>query len=52
MFRHLIASSPRELGKWCAYALMLLAPGSFIVLPVLWLVTLFGVQASRQGRRL
>ena len=34
----LTASSPRELTKWCAYALLLLAPGSFLVLPVLWLV--------------
>jgi hypothetical protein len=52
MFRRLIASSPRELGKYCAYALILLAPGSFVVLPVFWLVRLFGVQASRQGREL
>lgn len=38
MFRPLIATSPRERAKWCAYALVLLAPGSFVVLPVLWLV--------------
>ncbi len=38
MFRPLIAPSPRELTKWCAYALVLLTPGSFVILPVLWLV--------------
>ena len=38
MFRVLTTSSPRELMKWCAYALVLLVPGSFVVLPVLWLV--------------
>ena len=27
---------PRTLAKWCAYALVLLLPGSFIVLAVLW----------------
>lgn len=47
MFRRLIASSPRSLSKWCAYTLILLAPGSFIVLPVVWLVKIFGLQASR-----
>jgi len=38
MFRPLAVPTPRELTKWCAYALLLLAPGSFVVLPVLWLV--------------
>jgi hypothetical protein len=38
MFRTVTAPSPRELTKWCVYALVLLAPGSFVVLPVLWLV--------------
>ena len=47
MFRRLIASSPRSLSKWCAYTLILLAPGSFVVLPVLWLVKVFGIQVSR-----
>jgi hypothetical protein len=49
MFPRLTASSPRELWKWCAYALILLAPGSFVVLAVLWLVRLFGIQASLGG---
>jgi hypothetical protein len=49
MFRQLTAPSPREIGKYCAYALILLAPGSFVVLPVLWLVRQFFVPASRQG---
>jgi uncharacterized membrane protein len=41
MFRPLPALTPTGLGKWCAYALVLLAPGSFIALPVLWLVRHF-----------
>ena len=28
---------PRQIAKWCAYALALAAPGSFVVLP-LWLL--------------
>jgi hypothetical protein len=44
----LMRSPPRELTKWCAYAVLLLVPGSFLVLPMLWLVRLFGAQASRQ----
>ena len=49
MFPRLTAPSPRELWKYCAYALILLAPGSFVVLPVLWLVRQFGIQASLGG---
>jgi hypothetical protein len=51
MFRRLNAPSPRELWKYCAYALILLAPGSFVVLAAFWLVRLFGVQASFGGLR-
>ena len=36
--KKLTGSSPRELTKWLAYALVLLAPGSFVLLPLLWLV--------------
>jgi hypothetical protein len=49
MFRRSLGLSPRELGKYCAYALILLAPGSFVVLPVLWLVRQFCIQASLGG---
>lgn len=38
MFHSLIATPPREITKWCGYVLLLLAPGSFVILPVLWLV--------------
>ena len=38
MFRALASSSPLELRKWGAYALVLLVPGSFVVLPVFLLV--------------
>ena len=44
MFRSLLPSSPRGLGAWLAYAVILLTPGSFIVIPLLWL-------ASRLKRR-
>jgi len=47
MYRRLIAPSPREFWKYCGYALFLLAPGSLVVLPLLWLLRLFGIQASR-----
>ena len=40
MFRSFMASR-RELTKWCMYGLVLLAPGSFVVLPALWFVRLF-----------
>ena len=46
MFRPLIASTPRELAKWLTYALVLLAPGSFVVLPVLWLLRSYRRGAS------
>jgi len=29
--------SPARLGKWCAIAVVLVTPGSFIVLPAIWL---------------
>ena len=28
---------PREIVKWYTYAIVLMAPGSFVVLPLLWL---------------
>jgi hypothetical protein len=51
MFRRSIGLSPRELGKCFAYALILLAPGSFVVLPLLWLVRQFAIQTSIGGLR-
>src|SRR5688572_23518808 len=44
---HRWITSPRDLGKWCAYLLILLTPGSFIVLPVVWLVRLAVAPAWR-----
>ena len=46
-----LTAPPPELRKWCAYALILLVPGSFVVLPVVWLVRLLGVQALRRANR-
>jgi TRAP-type C4-dicarboxylate transport system permease small subunit len=40
MLRPFLPSRPLELTKWCVYALVLLAPGSFVVLGVLWFVRL------------
>lgn len=39
MFSHLPAAS--RFGKSCAYVLLLLMPGSFFVLPVLWFARFF-----------
>lgn len=47
MIRSLLALSPREFAKWCAYILVLLAPGSFIVIAAWSLVRL--VAAPREG---
>ncbi len=49
MFSRLRTTSPREFGKWCAYALVLLVPASFVVLAVFWLVREYGVRAPRRG---
>jgi len=38
MLRLPSAPSPRVFGRWCAYALVLVLPGSLLVLPVLWIV--------------
>ena len=46
MIHSLITMPPREITKWCGYILLLLAPGSFVILPVLWLVR----QASLKAR--
>jgi hypothetical protein len=30
-------ATAREMAKWCACVLILLAPGSFVIVPLLWL---------------
>jgi hypothetical protein len=35
-------------AKWCAYAALLLMPGSFFVLPVVWLVRTLAARSTRQ----
>ena len=37
MLRSPASPSPLELRKWGIYALLLLAPGSFVLLPAYWL---------------
>ena len=49
MFRCLKTPSPPELRKWGAYALILLVPGSFVILPVLWLVRLRSIAKTAVG---
>ena len=34
-------SAAPSFGKWCAYVALLLMPGSFFVLPVLWAARMF-----------
>ncbi len=38
---------PRVLAKWCAYVLLLLLPGSFIVIPLLWLSRRWALMSAR-----
>ena len=33
--------SLRQAGKWCAYVLLLLTPGTFVIIPALWLIRRF-----------
>jgi hypothetical protein len=42
MFHRQIQFVPREFGKWCAVALFLLTPGSFLILMLVGLVRLRG----------
>ena len=37
MFNAIMVRPPRDLVKWCVGGLLLLMPGSFVVLPLLWL---------------
>ena len=30
--------SKAQLGRWCAWAVLLVLPGSFLALPVIWIV--------------
>ena len=38
---------PREMAKWCTYGIVLLAPGSFVVLPLLWLARHWASRTAR-----
>ncbi len=39
----------RDRARWWAYALILLVPGSFIVLPVIWAVRLWRTRSWTQA---
>jgi hypothetical protein len=43
-----LTALPPATGKWCAYALLLFMPGSFILLPALWLVRYVGDQLAHK----
>ena len=42
----LIAGSPRPVVKWVAWAVVALMPGSFMVIPVIWIARQIRAQAS------
>jgi hypothetical protein len=50
MDRYLPTLLPRKFGRWGAYLLILLTPGSFVFLPVLALIRLF-IQRRQTERR-
>ena len=43
-------STPGRLGKWCAIAVLLAAPGSFIVLPAIWLARAWQLVKELESR--
>jgi hypothetical protein len=47
VFNSLMAIPPREWAKWCAYALVLLTPGSFVIVPLFCLVRHGMVRVAR-----
>jgi len=49
LFRSPSAPSLLELRKWGVYALLLLAPGSFVLLPAYWLARRLA-SAPRAGK--
>ena len=50
MFELAKAAQARGIAKWCACALILLAPGSFVVLPLLWLARYWTQRGSGSKR--
>ena len=49
MDRYVTATLPRKYGKWWAYLLILLTPGSFVFLPAVALIRILA--ARRQSER-
>ena len=47
MFNAFTVPPQREWMKWCAFALVLIAPGSFVVLPLLWLWRLLAMRTMQ-----
>jgi hypothetical protein len=52
MDRYLTASLSSKYGRWGAYLLILLTPGSFVFLPVLALIKLFKHRRQTERRGL
>lgn len=44
-----IATLPRGFAQWCVYLLILLAPGSFLILPLVWIVRRYARSAVGGG---
>jgi hypothetical protein len=46
-----IKSAPAgEWAKWCAFALILLTPGSFVIVPVVWLARQWAARGMARAR--
>ena len=35
--------SIKQAARWCAYVLLLLTPGTFVIIPALWLIRRFAL---------
>lgn len=44
----LMSTPPQTLAKWGGWAVVALMPGSFVVLPLLWLARQLRAQTSRE----
>ncbi len=48
MDRYLNASWPRDYRKWCAYVLLLVTPGSFILLPAVAMIKFLATRRQHE----
>ena len=50
MFRSIKSAPASEWAKWCACALILLAPGSFVIVPLAWLARQWAARGLARAR--